>query len=202
MIFSENINLLLSHYCYISDVQIVAENRKKNHELQWSKALDFVRNDRLKFQVYWVRINTNVYQKVRSYVPGQLFLSPSGPPPGFSMSPSVYDFRIFIQNPAKLYYLSNTSDLKIFDELVKLLEEPDRAWAANVTIAKMLGLTGLDRHTLIYETTPQKWWETEGKTGKAKKEWTVYLQKVKPTLKWQPLGGYYEHRTPNGYDVY
>lgn len=202
MLFLGNVDLLVSHSHQSNNVQVVAEKKIYSHELQSSTLLRFVRNDQLKFQVYWVRINTNVYQKVRPYVPGQVFLSPSGPPPGFTMSPSIYDFRIFIQYPVKLYRLSNNNDPNIFDELVKLLDDPDRAWAANITIAKMLGLTGLDRQTLVYETTPQQWWEAEGKTGKAKREWIAYLQKVKPTLKWSPLGGYYKHRTPSGYDVY
>jgi hypothetical protein len=201
MIFFGNVDLLASHPYYVANVQVVAENKTFN-ELKLSELLNSIRSDQLKFQVYWVRINTNVYQKIRPYVPGQLFLPPSGSPPGFTMSPSLYDFRIFIQNPTKLYYLSNTNDPKILDELVKLLDQPSRGWAANITIAKMLGLTGLDRRTFVYETTPQKWWETEGKTGKAKREWATYLQKVKPTLKWSPLGGYYEHRAPDGHDVY
>lgn len=113
-----------------------------------------------------------------------------------------FEFRIFIQNPVKLYRLSSINNPKILNELVNLLDVPDQAWAANITISKMLGLVGLDSYSHIYNQTSQQWWKTEGKTGKAQMEWAVYLQKVKTTLKWNPWGGYYKHQTPSGKDVY
>jgi hypothetical protein len=45
---------------------------------------------------------------------------------------------------------------------------------------------------------PDEWWELEGKTLKAKQQWTEYLENVKPTMVWSPFGGYYKHRTPSG----
>jgi hypothetical protein len=106
------------------------------------------------------------------------------------------EIRTFIINPNKVYWLSNSNDQRILDELINLLDDPNRAWAANITLSKMLGITGLS--SKIDQITLKQWWELEGKTQKAKQEWTQYIQKVKSSMVWSSLGGYYKHRAPDG----
>jgi hypothetical protein len=155
----------------------------------WMELLDSVQNSRIKFKVYWVR--TNTYEIIKG---------PDGfPPPPIPVglgSGAREGSRVFIQGPSKVYKLSNIDDLRIIDELLKLMDNPARAWAAHVVIAKMMGSSGLI--TSVGIISPQEWWETEGKTGKAKQAWIDYLEQVKPTMKWTPLGGHYRYLRPYG----
>jgi hypothetical protein len=189
----------------------------------WAILLDSVRNDQVKFELRWVSIRdgfrdndglirkknnlkgenglinkrygiTTVHYPVSLDRPSPLG---TGPPAGWETDTITYPAkRVFILNPSKLYRLSNINDLKVLDALVDLLDNRDRGWAAHITLCKMLGLDGLGSD--LFQTPPNQWWELEGKTQKAKQEWTQYLQEVKPTMVWSPMGGYYKHRAPNG----
>jgi hypothetical protein len=172
----------------------------------WQSLLENVYNRNLKFEVKWVAIHKKKggYYKQSTPIDG---IPP--PPPAIillddrqvsSLLDYDDDLRIFILNSPKIYWLSNTNDPKVLDELVQLLDVPDRAWAANVTLAKMLGKASLGDFEIRVDKAEQ-WWETGGKTGKAKQEWAAYLDKVRPTLKWSVLGGYYKHITPEGEKV-
>jgi hypothetical protein len=195
-ISNADLPMLLAHPIVISQT-----SRNKSIHLEqcrWCELLDSVQNEQMRFQVKWVQINNRLYQKL-SYSIDKPFPVPIAPPPSLLVPgypPSSYELRVFIQNPPKAYELSNTNNLQILDELLKLFDDQKRAWAANILISKMLGVTGLD--SKIHQISPSQWWELEGKTQKAKQEWTQYLQKVKPSMVWSPLGGYYKHRAPDG----
>jgi hypothetical protein len=122
-------------------------------------------------------------------------------PPDVTELPERYNYyhdnRVFILNSPKIYWLSNTNNPKILDELIQLLDSPSRAWAANVILAKMLGKASLGDFDIRVDKASQ-WWESEGKVGKARREWAAYLKQVKPTLRWSTVGGYYKHTNPNG----
>jgi hypothetical protein len=178
---------------------IVLEYRNRSHQ-NWPNFLADVRNSSIRFQVKWVEINDGVYQKL-NYPIDRPYSIPITPIlPGATRSPSAYKLRIFILNPSKVYWLSNIDDPKVLDELVKLLDDPNRGWAANVILSKMMGITGLGQG--IDEVSPAQWWDVEGKTGKSKQEWSAYLQKVRPTMRWSILGGYYKHQTPDGFEIF
>jgi hypothetical protein len=131
--------------------------------------------------------------------------------------------RTIIKNPPELVQLSNINDTRIFDELLRLLNYPDRAWAANILLGKMMGLPPVSievevLHNLSWDNggtlkynskrvSPVRWWETEGKTLHAKKAWITYFRKVKPTMKWHKVEveghnySYFRHTMPNGLKV-
>jgi hypothetical protein len=169
----------------------------------WESLLESVHNRKLKFEIKWVSIRKKDGGYYKQSDPIDRPLDPPLLPLDVLEVSGFFNFdhelRIFILNSPSIYWLSNTNDPEILDSLVQLLDVPDRAWAANVTLAKMLGSTGLSFE--IREGKAEQWWETEGKTGKAKQEWAAYLEKVKPTLKWSILGGYYKHITPEGKKV-
>jgi hypothetical protein len=222
MLFPANIdfhNLCVYSQCLIS--QSVNQN---DNSINWTNWLSSVRNDLIKFEARWVIIRDGirddrldhgliktskgletglnnprygVVQVPYSVSPGKQPPMPLGPPPGMTTDSILRpEVRIFIINPRKVYWLTNSNDQKILDELINLLDDPNRAWAANITLSKMLGITGLS--SKIDQITPNQWWELEGKTQKAKQEWIQYLQKVKSSMVWSPLGGYYKHRAPDG----
>jgi hypothetical protein len=169
----------------------------------WKPLLEGTYNKNLKFEVKWVSIHKKNGGYYKQSDPIDRPLEPPLLPLDVLEVSDFFDYddnlRIFILDSPSIYWLSNTNDPEILDALVQLLDIPDRAWAANVTLAKMLGSTGLSFE--IREGKAEQWWETEGKTGKAKQEWAAYLEKVKPTLKWSILGGYYKHITPEGKKV-
>ncbi len=155
----------------------------------WMELLDSVQDSKIKFKVYWVRTKTYEIIKVLD----------GSPPPPISVglgSGAREGSRVFIQSPSKVYKLSNINDFRIIDELLKLMDKPGRAWAAHVVIAKMMGSSGLI--TSVGMISPQEWWKTEGKTGKAKQAWVDFLRQVKPTMQWIPLGGHYRYQRPYG----
>jgi hypothetical protein len=169
----------------------------------WKPLLEGVYNRNLKFEVKWVSIHKKEGGYYKQSDPIDSIPEPPLLPLDVLEVSDFFDFdhdlRIFILDSPSIYWLSNTNDPEVLDALVQLLDIPDRAWAANVTLAKMLGSTGLSFE--IREGKAEQWWETEGKTGKAKQEWAAYLEKVRPTLKWSVLGGYYKHITPEGKKV-
>jgi hypothetical protein len=204
--------------------QATIQSNKYVNSFEWRAWLSSVRNDRIKFEARWVIIRDGIRENRLNYgliktskgletglknprygvvqvpyavSPGKSPPFISGPPPGWTTDSILYpEVRIFIINPHKVYWLSNSNDQRILDELINLLDEPNRAWAAHITLSKMLGITGLS--SKVDRISPSQWWELEGKTQKAKQEWTQYLQKVKPSMVWNPLGGYYKHRAPDG----
>jgi hypothetical protein len=207
--------------------QAVSQSAKPSSSSSWGDLLSYVRNDQVKFEVKWVTVRDGIregglerglirtprgletglnnprYGVVRvlypvssAKIPPPLIGPPLGEPITGKISITFARARIFIINPPQAYRLSNFNDQKILDALVGLLDDPNRAWAAHVTLAKMLGITGIS--SKIDQTTPNQWWELEGKTQKAKQEWTQYLQNVKPSMIWSPSGGYYKHRAPDG----
>jgi hypothetical protein len=106
---------------------------------------------------------------------------------------------LIIEKSSELIQLSNTNDFRILDELLRLLNYRDRAWAANVLLSRMMGLTTIETELYVLDNkvdlytynfksvSPEKWWETEGKTLHAKKAWITYIRKFKPLIKWHTV---------------
>lgn len=82
-------------------------------------------------------------------------------PPG-SRSASL-DRRVQVVAPPELVQLAQTDDVAILDELVELLTDRDRAWAAEVVLAAM---TGQEADLVAsYAGPPERWLDTLGATA-------------------------------------
>lgn len=175
------------------------------NDSHWQSLLEGVYDDQLEFEVKGVtmhRRDGGYFKQIGLIDP--LLDQPLRIPLGETKLPDYYNYyrenRVFILNSPKIYWLSNTNNPKILDELIKLLDVPGRAWAANVILAKMLGKASLGDFDIRVDKASQ-WWESKGKVGKAKQEWAAYLKQVKPTLRWSAVGGYYKHTGPSGEKV-
>jgi hypothetical protein len=172
----------------------------------WQSLLEGVYDNQLEFEVKPVAI----HKRDGKYFKESYSVDNPPPLPLISLDVEVnklperynyyYDNRVFILNSPKIYWLSNTNNPKVLDELIQLLDSPGRAWAANIILAKMLGKASLGDFDIRVGKANQ-WWESKGKVGKAKQEWAAYLNQVKPTLRWSTVGGYYKHTDPSGEKV-
>jgi hypothetical protein len=199
----------LSPYLYQPTALSLQPQLCTQEDCSWRPLLEAVRNEKLKFREQEIAVKpwTKDVKPIRHAMPGI----------------PKFDIKIIIENPPELVQLSNVNDIRIFDELLRLLNYPDRAWAANILLGKLMGLPPISievevLHSLAlrrdgslnYDSkrvSPVKWWETEGKTLHAKKAWITYLRKVKPTMKWhrEEVAGhdyfYFRHITPDGRKV-
>jgi hypothetical protein len=205
--------------------QVAAKQNDRNvSSSNWMPWINSVRNEQIEFEARWVIIRDGIRDDGSGYgliktvkgsetglnnprygivqvsypvLPDKPPPMPLGPPPGMTTDSILRpEVRIFIIYSSKIYRLSYSNDQRVLDVLLSLLDDPDRGWAAYITLSKMMGINGLS--SKINQITPNKWWELEGKTQKAKQEWMQYIQKVKPSMIWSPVGGYYKHRAPDG----
>ncbi len=181
-----------------------------NLNCNWRTLLGAVKNDKLQIREKQIAIRSS-----------DEYIHPIGG--GFTVGILELRIKTVVENPPELVQLSNTNDTRIFDELLKLLNYSDSAWAANILLGKMMGLNPVSievevlhnltwgrKETLKYDSklvSPMKWWEAEGKTLHAKKAWITYLRKVKPTMKWHQVEvngqnySYFRHITPSGLQI-
>ena len=95
---------------------------------------------------------------------------------------ATLDRRVLVTGPAELVELSEIGDVRVLDELVKLLREPDRAWAAAVVLAN---LTRREEKLIdAFAASPATWWDAVGKT--AWERWSAWLGAARETLVWEP----------------
>jgi hypothetical protein len=99
-------------------------------------------------------------------------------PPGSQFS--TLERRVVVTGSPELVALSKTGDLAALDELVKLLKEPDRAWAAMVLLAAMTRQE--EKVVDAFATAPGDWWDSVGKT--AHKRYSDWLKEKKGKLVW------------------
>jgi len=88
--------------------------------------------------------------------------------------------RIVVIAPPELARLAASGDIAVLDALVDLLNDRERAWAAEVALAAMT------RHDELvvaaYSTTPDEWLETLGPT--AHTQWKQWLDEHRHRLSW------------------
>src|SRR5690348_2631771 len=71
--------------------------------------------------------------------------------------------RVLVTGPAELVELSEMGNVRVLDELVKLLREPNQAWAAAVLLAS---LTRWEEKLIdAFAANPAAWWDGVGKTA-------------------------------------
>ena len=88
--------------------------------------------------------------------------------------------RVVVTGPPELVSLSEKGEVALVDELVKLLKEPDRAWAAAVLLAAMTRRE--EKIVDAFAANPDKWWDSVGKT--AYERWAAWLKETKGKLVW------------------
>jgi hypothetical protein len=101
-------------------------------------------------------------------------------PPGSRFA--TLERRVVVTGPDELVDLARTGDRRVLDNLVDLLRQPDRAWAAVVVLAAMTGRES--KLVESYATMPQQWWAALGETAHAR--WAAWLQQAGPHLVWDP----------------
>jgi hypothetical protein len=171
---------------YFNQPIIVASQPKQcAQDCRWKPLLESVRNANLQFRV------ENIPDRSRDEIRGP---AEDGLPPW-----PRPNYKIIIEKSSELIQLSNTNDIRILDELLRLLNYRDRAWAAHILLSRMMGLTPVHAELYVLDNqvdlstynftsvSPEKWWETEGKTLHAKKAWITYIRKVKFATKWRTV---------------
>lgn len=217
-------NNLYSQPQYLVAQSAAKQNDNNVNDSNWTNWISSIRNEQIEFEARWVIIRDGIrddglgYGLIKTVRGSETGLNnsrygivkvsypvlsdkpppmPFGPPPGITTDSILHsEVRIFIISSTNVYKLSYSNDPRVLDALINLLDNPDRAWAAYVTLSKMMGINGLS--SKVDKITPNQWWELEGKTQKAKQEWVQYIQTVKPSMIWSPVGGYYKHRAPDG----
>ena len=122
--------------------------------MEWTDLLDGVRNDRIGF--------------VTTRPPGSPF--------------AILDRRVIVTSPEQAVQLSHTEDVRVLDELVQLLHDPDRAWAAAVVLA---ALTRREEKLVeSFASDPGEWWRALGQEAQAR--WSAWLSEKRDALAWDP----------------
>jgi hypothetical protein len=99
--------------------------------------------------------------------------------------------KIKIIAPAEAVTLTKTGDVSVLYQLVELLDNKDRGWAAFTLLAQMT-----DNHNRILWSNPEKWWKEQGSNGREKRRWTGFLKAAGKDLYWNSQKGYFMYRQP------
>ena len=93
---------------------------------------------------------------------------------------ATLDRRVVVTGPRELTELCQTGETQALDELVELLTDPERAWAAEVLLATMTRRE--EKLVESYAANPSDWWDVVGAT--AHERWSEWLDKVRDRLEW------------------
>ena len=99
-------------------------------------------------------------------------------PPGSRFA--VLERRVVVTGPPELVKLSKIGDIDVLDELVRVMKEKDRAWAAEVLLSAMTRREGKIVDT--FATMPDEWWDSIGRT--AHERWSNWLEETREKLVW------------------
>lgn len=99
-------------------------------------------------------------------------------PPGSQFA--ILERRVIVTAPPELVELSQIGDVRVLESLVKMLKEPDRAWAAMVLLAAMTREE--EKMVDVFATSPAEWWDSIGKT--AHERWSKWLKEKRQKLAW------------------
>jgi hypothetical protein len=104
-------------------------------------------------------------------------------PPGSDFA--VLDRRVAVVAPPELERLVATGDVDVLDELVELLRDPDRAFAAQVVLTAMTRRD--EKEVEAFSGRPDEWWAAVGEG--AHERWADWLDDVRDRLRWDPDSG-------------
>ena len=124
----------------------------KSESMNLQEKLDSVRNDRIEFAT----------------------MRPAG------SQFATLERRVVVAAPPELVNLSLAGDPQVLDQLIELLKDPDRAWAAMVLLAAMTRRE--EKIADNYAAIPDQWWESFGKT--AFERWSKWLEENRGKLVW------------------
>ncbi|MEU0878255.1 hypothetical protein ABZ345_06620 [Lentzea sp. NPDC005914] len=80
-------------------------------------------------------------------------------------SSATLERRVVVLGPPELRELAESGDISVAEGLIGLLEDPSRAWAAQVLLAAMTGRE--EKLVESFQGRPD-WWDTVGKTAHAR----------------------------------
>jgi len=101
-------------------------------------------------------------------------------PPGSDFA--LLDRRVVVVAPPELEQLAATGDVEVLDELVELLRDPDRAFAAQVVLSAMTRHE--EKEVEAFSGQPDEWWAAVGQ--RAHEHWAGWLDDVRDRLRWDP----------------
>jgi hypothetical protein len=93
---------------------------------------------------------------------------------------ATLDRQVVVTGPPELVELCGTGDVRVLNELVRFLEDPNRAWAAMVSLAAMTRRE--EKIVDSFAANPDDWWNSLGKT--AYDRWTRWLDESRDKLIW------------------
>jgi hypothetical protein len=99
--------------------------------------------------------------------------------------------RVVVTAPPELVALLAAGSCGVLEELVEILDDPDRSWAAEVALA---AVTQREQDLVnSYAGTPEKWPSSRvGRT--ARERWSAWLQATKSNLSWDPESKVFSER--------
>jgi hypothetical protein len=102
-------------------------------------------------------------------------------PPGSPFA--LLDRRVVVTDPPQLVALLGSGNAALLDELVELLDDADRGWAAEVALA---ALTRREADVVdAFAAAPGAWPASNlGRT--ARERWRTWLRGAKDRLRWDP----------------
>ena len=100
---------------------------------------------------------------------------------------STLERRIVITGPAELVQLAEVGDPRVLDELVIMLCDPARAWAAEVLLATMTHTE--EKIVDAFAAHPNEWWNSIGQT--AYERWKTWLSEMRGRLVWDNCRKYF-----------
>ena len=90
--------------------------------------------------------------------------------------------RVVVTGPPEVMKLMSLGDVGLLEQLVNLLREPKRAWAAEVVLAS---LTGHEASVVnAFANQSAKWQESVGQN--AYERWSEWLNAHRDRLRWDP----------------
>lgn len=126
--------------------------RENQTQMEPKKLLALVRNDRIQFATMR--------------------------PPGSQFA--TLERRVVVTGPPELVELAANGDLQVLPDLVELLSDRDRAWAAEVLLAAITNHEG--KIVDSFAATPDQWWDAAGRT--AQERWNSWLMESKGEMVW------------------
>jgi hypothetical protein len=92
------------------------------------------------------------------------------------------DRRVVVTGPPDVVKLLSIGDVRVLEELVTLLRDPNRAWAAEIVLA---ALTHNEEDIVnAFAARPDQWQDSVGKNAYGR--WNNWLTSHKATLAWNP----------------